>query len=91
MDVYLGRNKIVSITEQEGESDLDKLKEQFCIVFADDPTISVTEAVAFQGYNPEWEEYIELEMGASVTDKDKLKVVQLPTLIPSDTVSAWTT
>ena len=81
----------MSITEQEGKSDLDKLKEKFCTVFADDPTVSVTAAVAFQGHHPEWEEYIELEKDASVTDKDKLKVVQIPTVIPSDKVSAWTT
>ena len=61
----------MSITEQR-ESDLDKLKEEFCTVFADDPTVS---AVAFQGYNHKREEYIEPEMEASVTDKDKLKVV----------------
>ena len=47
----------MSITEQEGESDLDKLKEKFCTAFADDPTA----AVAFQEYHPKSEEYIELE------------------------------
>ena len=81
----------MSIIEQAGENDLDKWKELFCTVFADDRTVSVSAAVTYQKYNPEWEEYIELEMDAILADRDKLKVVLISTVMPSDKVSARTT
>ena len=68
---YLQKNKVVTIPE--GVSDIAHLEKEFIKNFFFDSNVSVS--IGFQRYDPEWEEYIELDADTVLSDKEKLKVV----------------
>ena len=67
---YLDRNKIPRLKE---ETDIEFLQFEFCISFNLSKNVSIV--ISFQWYDPEWEEYVEIENYEDVKDKEMLKVV----------------
>ena len=65
---YQERKKILTISWGEG---VPSLQREFARAF----DLSYRESVTFQQYNPTFEEYVDLDSDAEVSDKDKLQAV----------------
>lgn len=72
---YLDRNKVVKLPESS-ECDVEALKKEFVWQFNFDNSASHT--ISFHRYDDDWQEYIELDVGCTVNDKEKLKVIVTP-------------
>ena len=46
--------------------------------------------ISFQRYDPEWEEYVDLEPGSTICHKEKLKAVVTPILVSAAASTAGT-
>lgn len=80
---YLERKKRITIAEKPTENELDYLKEEFLKSFGLQKSIQLHQ-ITFQRFDPEWNEYVDIEEGDVLLNKDKLKVVVSPCLL--DTV-----
>lgn len=78
---YLERNKKVTIPGESTVGDLEYLREEFLKNFNFDRNVKLQ--ITFQQFDPEWNEYVDLEDDAVVCNKDKLKVVVTPCLSDS--------
>ena len=67
---YMERNKVIKVPE---EGDIVYLKKEFMKQFSFASQVSID--VAFQRYDNEWKEYVDLEECDTVANKEKLKVV----------------
>ena len=85
---YLERNKPVNIPSDTG-NELLFLENQFRLLFSYANNVSIT--VAFQRFSDEWEEYIELTENDIINNKDKLKVVVVPTITTPKTANEVST
>ena len=65
---YQERKKILTISRGEG---IPSLQREFAWAF----DLSSCESVTFQQFNPTFEEYVDLDSDAEVSDKDKLQAV----------------
>ena len=70
---YLERNKKITIPEYSGDSDIEYLRREFRANF--DYGKNVRLQITFQRYDPEWEEFVDLDEDGEVYHKDKLKAV----------------
>lgn len=75
---YLERNKRISIPEVKIEGDVTYLKGEFLKNFNFSKNVKLT--ITFQIFDPEWDEYVDLEEDSIINHKDKLKVVVSPCL-----------
>ena len=78
---YLERNKKITIPEFSGDSDIKYLRKEFRANF--DYGKNVRLQITFQRYDPEWEEFVDLDEDGEVHHKDKLKAVVSPILSDS--------
>ena len=88
---YLERNKVLKLPVSEANfSELELLETQFRREFLfDQDADNVGLTVTFQRFDPEWEEYIDLELDAEIKHKDKLKAVVTARLVtPIDSSKA---
>ena len=83
--LYLERNKVVSIPVSESADELSYLKE-FNNIFSFGSNVNLL--VTFQKFDKDWGEYINLEIPAVLSDKDKLKAVVTPLLVDSTPVQS---
>ena len=75
---YLDRNKRINIPRLKEETDIEFLQSEFRKSFNLSGNVSIV--ISFQRYDPEWEEYVEIENYEDVKNKEKLKVVVAPCL-----------
>jgi len=78
---HLERNKKISIPEPNSEGDIDYLRREFLKNFYFEKNVKLQ--ITFQQFDPEWEEYVDLEEDAVVQHKDKLKAIVTPRLSDS--------
>ena len=74
---YLERKKRIAIAEKRTENELEYLKEEFLKSFNLQSTVKPHQ-ITFQRFDPEWDEYVDVEEGDVLVNKDKLKVVVSP-------------
>ena len=86
---YLERKKKITIPKKSTKEEHDYLTQQFLHIF--DLELSVKpQQVTFQRFDPEWDEYIDLEADEGLQNRDKLKVVVTPcpsNVVPSSYLS----
>ena len=70
---YLERNKKISIPEHKSEGDVEYLRREFLKNFYSEK--NVKPHITFQHFDPEWEEYVDLDEDAVVPHKKKLKAI----------------
>ena len=70
---YLERNKKISIPEHKSEGDVEYLRREFLINFFSEKNVKLH--ITFQHFDPEWEEYVDLDEDAVVPHKKKLKAI----------------
>ena len=74
---YLERKKKIIIPKKSTKEEHDYLTKQFLHTF--DLELNVKpQQVTFQRFDPEWDEYIDLEADEDLQNRDKLKVVVTP-------------
>ena len=78
---YLKSKKKIIIPGDSSKSDLDYLREEFLTSFKCDANVSLT----FQRFNPEWNEFVDLDNGDVLVHKDKLKAIVTPILLQQTT------
>jgi len=78
---HLERNKKISIPEPNSEGDINYLRREFLKNFYFEKNVKLQ--ITFQQFDPEWEEYVDLEEDAVVQHKDKLKAIVTPRLSDS--------
>ena len=77
---YLERNRIVKIPDDCGDGkELEYLEEEFRKKFSYQGNLSIS--ISFHKFDPDWEDYVEVEDGTIIENKDKLKVVVVPQII----------
>ena len=76
---HLEVNKKISIPQRKSEGDIEYLRREFLKHFEKNVKLQIT----FQHFDPEWEEYVDLEEDAVVHHKDKLKAIVTPRLSDS--------
>lgn len=82
---YSERNKIIKVPRNI-PSEIQYLEDEFRKEFHFGTNVNVT--IIFQRYNTDWSEYIDLDEEAELGDREKLKVVVVPTLTtPASTAS----
>ena len=75
---YLEKNKRMIISPEESESELDYLRREFLVLFKFEANVKLD--LMFQGFDSDWNEFVDLEDADEICDKDKLKVVVTPIL-----------
>ena len=78
---HLERNKKISIPQHKSEGDMEYLRREFLKHFFFEKNVKLQ--ITFQHFDPEWEEYVDLEEDAVVHHKDKLKAIVTPRLSDS--------
>ena len=73
---HLEKNKKISIPLHKSEWDIEYLRREFLKHFFFEQNVKLQ--ITFQHFDPEWEEYVDLEEDAVVHHKDKLKVIVTP-------------
>ena len=76
---YLERNKIVKVPETCEGNELEYLEEKFRNIFSYQGNVSI--CVSFHKFDADWDDYVEVEKGTTIEDKDKLKVIVTPQII----------
>ena len=70
---YLERNKKISIPEHKSEGDVEYLRREFLKSFYSEKNVKLH--ITFQHFDPEWEEYVDLDEDTVVPHKKKLKAI----------------
>lgn len=70
---YLERNKIIKLPQDCEDGDVGYLKKEFQKHFSFGNQVSID--LTLQRYDDDWKEFIDLDAGDTVANKDKLKVV----------------
>ena len=74
--LYLERTKKISIPEHKSEGDVEYLRKEFLKKFYPEKNVEPQSAqITFQHFDPEWEEYVDLEDDAVVPNNMKLKAI----------------
>ena len=60
-------------------TDMEFITKEFMREFSFESNVNIN--VTFQRFDPEWDEYIDLEPGSTPNHKDKLLAVVTPTLV----------
>ena len=76
---YLENKKRVTIPANNKKPDLEYLREVFLTSFKFERNVSLD--VTFQRFDPEWNDFVDLEDGDELVHKDKLKAVVSPILV----------
>lgn len=74
---YLGRNKVF-ILPASSSDDLACLKKKFLKEFKFQSNVHLE--ATFERYDKDWDDYVELEKGCTLRDKEKVKAVVTSTL-----------
>ena len=70
---YGERNKVVSIPQSTGKSDLEFLSKEFKTVFSFGDNVNLL--LTFQKFDSEWGEYLDLEDNSTLFHKDKVNAI----------------
>ena len=74
--LYLERTKKISIPEHKSEGDVEYLRKEFLKKVYPEKNVEPQSAqITFQHFDPEWEEYVDLEDDAVVPNNAKLKAI----------------
>ena len=94
---YGERNKVVSIPQSTGKSDLEFLSKEFKTVFSFGDNVNLL--LTFQKFDSEWGEYLDLENNSTLFHKDKVNAIvtpiltddtPLPSVVPSEVAATNT-
>lgn len=77
---YLESKKKIIIPGDSSKPDLDYLREEFLTSFRPKCDANVSLEVTFQRFDPEWNEFVDLDDGDVLVHKDKLKAIATPIL-----------
>ena len=75
---YLERNKVISLEETPPDGDIPSLKKEFIRQFKFEPNARLD--ITFHRFNPDWNEFVELDEDARVENKERLKAIVTPIL-----------
>ena len=79
---FLDRNKVVKIPEGIDGSELDYIRKQCKTLFSFQQQVSIK--ITLQRFSEDWNEFVNLEEGDTLKDKEKLKIVITPHLQTPD-------
>ena len=70
---YLERNKIIKVPETFEGNELKYLEEEIWKNFSYQGNLTI--CISFHKFDADWDDYIEVEKGTAIDNKDKLKVM----------------
>lgn len=76
---YADRKKVLKFDVNTKLTDMEFITKEFMREFSFESNVNIN--VTFQRFDPEWDEYIDLEPGSTLNHKDKLLAVVTPTLV----------
>ena len=67
---YVDRKKVLKFNVNTKLTDMEFITKEFMREFSFESNVNIN--VTFQRFDPEWDEYIDLEPGSTLNHKDKL-------------------
>ena len=75
---YLERNKVIRVPIVKEDTDLEFIRKEFIKLFSFEENVRL--CLSFQRFDEDWKDYIEIDEGDDIENKEKIKVIVIPVL-----------
>ena len=75
---YLERNKVIRVPIVKEDTDLEFIRKEFIKLFSFEGNVRL--CLSFQRFDEDWQDYVEIDEGDDIENKEKIKVIVIPVL-----------